>query len=118
MKTSQKARTARTKSRSHSAAGSSTSKPYARAVRERLVAKIFDKAEVIIDKVIESAEAGNYLPTKFLFEFACLADPAGDADAAAEALSRARSLAEILFDAFDAMQELSAQPNPQETSAG
>lgn len=83
------------------------------AVRERLAGKVLKEADDIIDKVIEAAKTGNYLPTKFLFEFAGIMEPIPRPDAEAEAQNRARSLAELLLDAL----QNGPKDTPQETPA-
>jgi hypothetical protein len=92
---------------------SSTRKKDALEVRERLAGKVLAQAEDIIEKVIEAAKTGNYLPTKFLFEFAGIMEPITKQDSEAEAQNRARSLAEVLL---EAAQNGPKDP-PQETPA-
>jgi hypothetical protein len=86
----------------------------ARAVRDRLVARILDNADEIVGGVTEAAKSGNYLPAKFLFEFAGIMEPAPKTDSEAEAQNRVRSLAEILLDAA----QNAAKDQPQQTRAG
>ena len=68
-----------------------------REVRRDMVNSVLEGAREIIDEVIAEAKKGNYLPAKFLFEFAGIAEPFPDADD--EAAARRRSLAEVLLQA-------------------
>jgi hypothetical protein len=66
-----------------------------RQVRSDLVNSVLEEARGIIGKVIEQAKKGNYLPAKYLFEFAGIAEPLPESDV--EPAAPHPSLAEILL---------------------
>jgi hypothetical protein len=87
----------------------------ARAIRERLIARILNNADDIVGGVTEAAKSGNYLPARFLFEFAGIMEPAPPkTDSEVEAQNRVRSLAEILLDAAQS----ATKDHSQQTQAG
>lgn len=85
--------------------------PDAHAVRARLIASVLNEADAILRQVIEAAKTGNYLPAKFLFEFAGIMEPLPARDGEAETQARLRSLVDLLL---DSAQKPQPEP-PQET---
>ncbi len=71
--------------------------PDPRKLRTSLVNSVLRGGKEIIAAVLDEAKKGHYLPAKYLFEFAGIAEPLPDIDA--EATARVRSLAEILLNA-------------------
>jgi hypothetical protein len=85
----------------------------AHAVRARLIEKVLNDADAILGQVIEAAKTGNYLPAKFLFEFAGILEPLQkpEGEGEAETQARLRSLVDLLLDSAQ-----KPQPGPsQET---
>ncbi len=83
-------------------------------LREELVAMILKSGKEIVKGVVGEAKKGNYLPAKYLLEFAGIAEPLAEMNA--DAMARVKSLAEILFDAVQ-NQKTSGEAEPTSTVA-
>ncbi len=80
-------------------------------LREELVHMILTSGKEIIKGVLGEAKKGNYLPAKYLFEFAGISEPLPELDA--DALARVKSLTEILFESVQNQKcNAEAEPTP------
>ncbi|MFB3815898.1 MAG: hypothetical protein ACE14L_17480 [Terriglobales bacterium] len=111
---SKKARTSTTRKHNKSTKNSNRLKggrtPEKGNLREEMVNLVLRNGKDIIRKVIDEAMKGNYLPAKYLFEFAGLAEPQPETNEAA--MARVKSLTEILLDAVQ------KQPEAQKQTSG
>jgi hypothetical protein len=104
-----------TTKKSATATSGNRTAPDPRKVREALVNAVLKNSEKLMNALIQAAQAGNYLPIKYLFEFAGISEPIPDGDADAEAGAKARSPAEILLGAGQNRPTKTENPARQET---